>query len=933
MRTFKVQTALVASLFFCNAYSEVTIENLCGQDAEKILLEQFVGSGVEVSNAKFNGNSSLLYGDGTQIALFNNNSDCGMLRIGKGLMLCTDNSTNVIPKTGFVAEGLGLTKDELYEFAIEYCPLRLRNAIEKYSPYFACYKYYLANNKAKFEDANYYKVKKETYEELMKILQTDCYNFIIAYEDATGESMFKSISGYHDYSSYDYNDIYKYSYTYLDEDDEYVTVKGSGTDLFPHYAVYLIVRDWNPKYYSATSEELKELKEWWSNSYSFKSKFFYYYDHKSVASYSKEKEPFYEKAYEMIYYKNTHNFVGDKDLAELTGADVNSPAILEFDFSTKDDSVSFNYSFASQEYPHFVGKKYNDAFSFIITDLTTGEQENIAKIPGSNEYVSINNVNAEKNSKYFISNYTDQKNKLCNLKFNGFTTTLTAKAKVVPCRKYHIKLSIGNISDYNYQSAVFLESGSFKSNGLSSKIKYSNPKANGIANGCSNGEVVVKTKRHSNPTTLKIEHIGEAKNGIDYKFPEEIIVPANQDSVMLDLVPLHDIEADSMEIVMVIEDETACFLEGDTLRTFLYKASPISITPNTPECCATELSVEHTGSVKKILWEPADLLKDNNAFTVHPLECPDEVEKFIVTAENIFGCQQVKDSIIYRSCYELEVSADLVTENESSELIADCNEGKIVLHIDRKKGGKPAKISFSTAGTNLEGLPDCLLIPVNETVYEIPLKAQKTGNAYRSEFDVRIDCHNCTNVPTSSILSVSTVELEPLELEKKVVYREKELGGLEMEVKLISGELGDATWTPTDHLASVDALSATLADDADSNMTFSVIATDPTGCQTATSEVTVIKDRDLKLTIPLFLTPNGDEENEVWTVYGLETTEKSRVRIYDRWGKLLMEFNPNVENWDGTYNGKPCPSTDYWYEVDCEELDKVYSGHFTLIRK
>ncbi|MDR1729771.1 MAG: hypothetical protein LBR52_03820 [Prevotellaceae bacterium] len=31
--------------------------------------------------------------------------------------------------------------------------------------------------------------------------------------------------------------------------------------------------------------------------------------------------------------------------------------------------------------------------------------------------------------------------------------------------------------------------------------------------------------------------------------------------------------------------------------------------------------------------------------------------------------------------------------------------------------------------------------------------------------------------------------------------------------------------------------------------------------------------------------------------------------------------------------GKDMPTTDYWYVIDIEEIDKQYVGHFTLLRK
>ncbi|MFC7357984.1 T9SS type B sorting domain-containing protein, partial [Jejudonia soesokkakensis] len=38
--------------------------------------------------------------------------------------------------------------------------------------------------------------------------------------------------------------------------------------------------------------------------------------------------------------------------------------------------------------------------------------------------------------------------------------------------------------------------------------------------------------------------------------------------------------------------------------------------------------------------------------------------------------------------------------------------------------------------------------------------------------------------------------------------------------------------------------------------------------------------------------------------------------------------------WDGTYNGNPLPSSDYWFRVEYmeDETPKEFKGHFTLKR-
>ncbi|MCQ2208530.1 MAG: T9SS type B sorting domain-containing protein, partial [Paludibacteraceae bacterium] len=86
--------------------------------------------------------------------------------------------------------------------------------------------------------------------------------------------------------------------------------------------------------------------------------------------------------------------------------------------------------------------------------------------------------------------------------------------------------------------------------------------------------------------------------------------------------------------------------------------------------------------------------------------------------------------------------------------------------------------------------------------------------------------------------------------------------------------------------------------------------------------------------IPVMFSPNGDAYSDSWEIKGLkESYPEAVVKIFDRWGKLLATYKGEENGWDGSYNGKPMPSTDYWYEINIHEIDKVYTGHFTLIRR
>ncbi|MFL9843608.1 T9SS type B sorting domain-containing protein [Flavobacterium rhizosphaerae] len=85
------------------------------------------------------------------------------------------------------------------------------------------------------------------------------------------------------------------------------------------------------------------------------------------------------------------------------------------------------------------------------------------------------------------------------------------------------------------------------------------------------------------------------------------------------------------------------------------------------------------------------------------------------------------------------------------------------------------------------------------------------------------------------------------------------------------------------------------------------------------------------LTYPKFFTPNGDTINETWRIQFSAAEPELMTFIYDRYGKLITGFDVNSIGWDGTFNGKPLPSTDYWFVVKRQD-GKEYRGHFSLIR-
>lgn len=89
---------------------------------------------------------------------------------------------------------------------------------------------------------------------------------------------------------------------------------------------------------------------------------------------------------------------------------------------------------------------------------------------------------------------------------------------------------------------------------------------------------------------------------------------------------------------------------------------------------------------------------------------------------------------------------------------------------------------------------------------------------------------------------------------------------------------------------------------------------------------------------PKFFTPNTDGYHDYWNILGIETLIDPVVHIFDRYGKLLKQLDATTIGWDGTFNGRPMPSSDYWFKMEYSRdeegivVAKNVRTHFTLKR-
>jgi len=88
-------------------------------------------------------------------------------------------------------------------------------------------------------------------------------------------------------------------------------------------------------------------------------------------------------------------------------------------------------------------------------------------------------------------------------------------------------------------------------------------------------------------------------------------------------------------------------------------------------------------------------------------------------------------------------------------------------------------------------------------------------------------------------------------------------------------------------------------------------------------------DNEIKLSN--FFTPNGDGKNDRWEIPALVFYPEAKVYIFDRTGRLLVEYSGASPGWDGMIGNYPASSGDYWYMIHLTKND-IRKGNFTLIK-
>lgn len=359
------------------------------------------------------------------------------------------------------------------------------------------------------------------------------------------------------------------------------------------------------------------------------------------------------------------NLPGDADLEKLIRnlAPTLDAAVLEFDFIPAGDTVNFRFVFASEEYPSYNCTPFSDIFAFFISGPGFPRPANIALVPGTQIPVAINSINNGipgaggslancallGQGSPFKQYYVDNTNR--PIVYNGMTVTLVAGAKVQPCRVYHLKLAIADLTDGVIDSGVFLEASSFSSTFATIQFDGSRNASNEpyIIEGCEPASMkFLFSRKVQSPTDLLVTVSGTADNDLDFSIPipDFVTIPAGDSVVPYSLLAIQDLLPEGVEKVKITVAPLNCSdpVVTDSIEINIMEYLPIGVRPVSPVICEGE-SVSFS-TVNTFLtnfnWSPALYLDNPNI--PNPTSTPDTSIQYIITAGLTATCFG-KDSI------------------------------------------------------------------------------------------------------------------------------------------------------------------------------------------------------------------------------------------------------------------------------------------------
>ncbi|MEM9546459.1 MAG: gliding motility-associated C-terminal domain-containing protein [Bacteroidota bacterium] len=283
-----------------------------------------------------------------------------------------------------------------------------------------------------------------------------------------------------------------------------------------------------------------------------------------------------------------------------------------------------------------------------------------------------------------------------------------------------------------------------------------------------------------------------------------------------------------------------------------------------------------------------------------------------LTLESSRGClvTQVVEFFVDACCQD---TSTLSVEGFPTDVQCFGDEDGVILA--EGSSGSP-DYQYSIDGVNFQPNPRFLNLPPGQ--YDLTIVDQK----------------GCMNVTMVDILqpTQTTVDAGPdttVDLGLSVV----------LDATVISDFFIDSiSWSPLDSfLTCTDCLDPEVI--APGTTTYTITVVDENGCR-ASDEVQLLVNIVYPVYYPNVFSPNDDSNNDFFNIFGGPAALGIEIlRVYDRWGNLMYEGSPDIndplQGWDGYFNDKKVNPGVYAWMANVRFFDKetlTFSGDVTVVR-
>ena len=639
------------------------------------------------------------------------------------------------------------------------------------------------------------------------------------------------------------------------------------------------------------------------------------------------------------------------EIVNASATNLNNLIVIEFDFIPTSDVVTFEYVFASNEYPGYTCSQFNDIFGFFLSGpgITGGFEDdaiNIALVPNpddpstyTNTPVIINTINSgapsfgdstpcdnidpnwQDYSIFFTDNNTSE-----TVSYPGFTVPLVATANVTACLTYHIKLAIADVADGALNSAVFLKENSFNSPPPiefvveSNTVNIFNSDSEYIDNlyeGCGEASIVFeRPEAIEGDIVFEFQTTGEATDLVDYSLTNavnnQIIMLDGDPTVSLDILAIYDELNEGYEelIIEILPVDYGCYeTDPDTVIFQLHDQPPITVEAlgdNLLDCPGDEayLSANVSGGVGSLLGseninEPYTYLWSNLGSDQEYFVYPQESSTYYLQVTDICG-QQANDFVDI----EVQTYDPLIA---SSDTVYICEDIEDQICVDVVGGNEGYNYLWSNGDTT-----DCIF-------------------DFHGEYSVVVT-DNCE-------IDTFTVGQIYLDEAPDPVFSVNQMPDDNLGVDINNSTFAldglSYLWDFGDNTGSIveDPEYHYYPESGEYTVTLGV-TTEINNCFKELSQVVQVAPLYYYYA-PNSFTPNGDMMNDTFSpsIVGIETYE---LFIFDRWGKQVFYSNDFNNKWDGTFESNDAQNGTYNFKVLVKKYydDTIYQeyGMVTLLR-